>query len=250
MKNEELVSIIIPVYNSEKYLKDTINTIKEQTYTNYEVIFIDDCSTDKSIEIIEENKTDKIILYKLDKNYGPAIARNKGVELSKGRYIAFLDSDDMWEPKKLEKQLKFMKENNYSFTYTDFVFTKENGKSKGKAVKVQKAVNYDEVLKNTRIVTSSVIIDTEYIKKENLLMPNENGEDTLLWWSIIEGGIIAYGINETLVKCRRHKDSLSANKFKFAIYRWKMYRNVKKFSIPKTLYYYIHYVVNSINKRI
>lgn len=131
MENE-LVTIIIPVYNAEKYIQETINTIKEQTYTRWEVIFIDDCSTDKSREIIKSNLSEKIKLIELKKHSGTANARNEGIKIAKGRYISFLDADDLWDKRKLEKQIKYMKDNNYYFTYTAFKYVDEKIKSKVK----------------------------------------------------------------------------------------------------------------------
>ena len=118
MKNEDLVTIIVPVYNREKYIKETIDSILKQTYTNYEVIFIDDCSTDGSLEILEEycNLYNNFKLIKLKRNMGVSFARNIGIRKASGRYIAFLDSDDLWLSNRLEEQVKFAKMNNYAFT--------------------------------------------------------------------------------------------------------------------------------------
>ena len=120
INNSFLVSIVVPVYNAEKFLKDTIKTVTNQTYENWELLLVDDCSTDKSVKIIMEyqQKDKRIKLFLNSKNSGAAISRNKGIEESRGRYIAFLDADDLWEPKKLEKQVAFMQEKDCAFSFT------------------------------------------------------------------------------------------------------------------------------------
>ena len=116
-----LLSIIIPVYNAEKFIEETIITIKKQSYKNWEAIFVDDCSTDNSKNIIIKHLSTNIKLICLEKNSGTAIARNEGIKVSKGRFLCFLDADDLWDSNKIEKQLKFMKDNNYAFTYTSYL---------------------------------------------------------------------------------------------------------------------------------
>ena len=142
---EELISIIVPVYNSEKFIGDTIKTVEQQTYKNWELILVNDCSTDNSTSIIEEQikKDNRIKLINLQENSGAAIARNNGIEEAKGRYIAFLDADDFWDKEKLKEQISFMKENNYAFTFTGYEFSDENGKKTGKRVNVPEKLTYN-----------------------------------------------------------------------------------------------------------
>lgn len=117
---EDLVSIIMTSYNASKYIEASINSIQQQTYGKWELIIVDDCSTDNTVNIIQNISDDRIRLYKNEKNSGAAISRNKALCETRGKWIAFLDSDDVWVPEKLEKQLKFMKEHDYAFTYTDY----------------------------------------------------------------------------------------------------------------------------------
>ena len=140
MEKEELVSIITPVYNCEKLISSTIKSVQNQTYKNWEMLLIDDCSTDNSAKIIKEySKKDSRIKYlKLKENSGAALARNKALEISNGRFIAYLDSDDLWRPEKLEKQVAFMLKNNYAFTCTDYEKITEDGKSLNKIIKIPK----------------------------------------------------------------------------------------------------------------
>lgn len=250
MSKEEMVSIIIPLYNKEKYIEETIENIKRQTYTNWELIIVDDGATDKSYEIAKKYQSEKILLIKSEKNEGAAIARNKGIEIAKGRYICFQDADDLWNEKKLEKQIDFMKENNCAFSYTGFQYMKEDGTVKKNKVKIQTKLEYEEALKNIRILTISTMFDTNKINKELLIMPNICAEDIATWWNILKKGYIAYGIDESLVYYRNTKKSLSSNKIKSAKNRWNLYRKYEKFPIYKAMYYFLHYAIYAIVKRI
>ena len=184
MKEEQLVSIIVPVYNSEKFINDTIQTVKEQMYKNWELLLVNDCSTDNSENIIKKyvKKDNRIKLINLEKNSGAAIARNTGIESAKGKYIAFLDADDLWKNEKLEKQIKFMEENNYDFTFTGYEFADESGNKLDKIVNVPRQLNYKQALKNTTIFTSTVIFNADNLGKDLISMPNvRRGQDTATW---------------------------------------------------------------------
>ena len=248
-----LVSIIVPVYNSEKFIKDTISTVQKQTYNNWELILVDDASTDNGINIIESySQNDKRIkLIKLETNSGAAIARNKGIEYANGEYIAFLDSDDLWHKEKLEKQLNFMKANDYSFSFTGYEFADENGNGNGKIVQVPKSLNYKQALKNTIISTITVMFDMKKLNKKDIEMPNiRKGQDTATWWKILKNNNIAYGLNESLSIYRRTKNTLSSNKFMALKRTWNLYRKVEKISILASIYYFIWYLYNTIKKRV
>lgn len=250
---EKLVSIVVPVYNSEKFIRDTVKTVKEQTYQNWELLLVNDCSTDNSAIIIKEyEKEDKRIkLIMLEKNSGAAIARNTGIKHAKGKYIAFLDSDDLWEPQKLEKQIKFMEENKYDFTYTDYEFADEEGKKLNKKVNVPSKITYRQALKNTTIFTSTVIFNVEKLGKELISMPNvRRGQDTATWWKVLKTSVIAYGLNESLSLYRRSNNTLSSNKIKALKRTWNLYRNVEELSLLKSFYYFCWYCFNAVKRRI
>lgn len=247
---KELISIIIPVYNAEEYIQETIDTIKQQTYNNWEAIFIDDNSTDKSKEIIKKNLQSNIKLIELKQNGGPAVARNKGIDIAKGKYIAYLDADDLWTKEKLEKQHKFMKDNDYAFTYSSYKRLNANGKL-SKSVQVQKQLDYKEALKRIRVLTITSMFDVEKIDKELLKMPNiELSEDIITWWRILKKGYIAYGLNEPLAYYRKNRNSRSANKLNSAKGRWYVYRKIEKLSIAKSSYYFMFYIINGVLRRI
>ena len=186
--DNDLVSIITPVYNCEKLLSKTIECVINQTYKNWELLLVDDCSKDNSAKIAKEYvKKDKRVKYiKLEKNSGAAIARNTALKNSKGRFIAYLDSDDLWKPEKLEKQVKFMKDNNYAFTCTDYEKIAENGKSLNKIIKIPKKVNYNLFLRNTIIQTVGVMVDTSITGKDVLVMPNiRRRQDAATWCQLL-----------------------------------------------------------------
>lgn len=253
MNKEELVSIIVPVYNSEKFIKNTIKTVEKQTYENWELLLVNDCSTDNSKKIIEEyeKKDKRIKLIDLEQNSGAAIARNTGIDRANGKYIAFLDSDDLWEKEKLEKQIKFIKNNNCVFSFTGYEFANEDGIGNGKVVTVPFKINYKQALKNTTIWTSTVIFDVEKLGKELIKMPNvRRGQDTATWWKVLKKGIVAYGLNESLSLYRRSNNTLSSNKIKALKRTWNLYRNVEHLSLFDSLYNFSWYCFNAIKRRV
>ena len=211
---DNLVSVIIPVYNAERYVAKAINSILAQDYPEKEIIIVDDCSTDSSATIIHEyvNKYDFIFYYKMPQNCGVAKARNKAMEIAHGRFIAFLDSDDIWQEGKLTKQLKLFKFHiGTPLTYTALSYIDEDDIYLKEKIDVKERISYSFLLKNTMIATSTVIIDRKYVPE--IIMPNrKSAEDYSLWLSILKKYGDAYGINEPLTKYRKTQTSLSANK--------------------------------------
>lgn len=252
--NKELVSIIVPVYNASKFIIDTLSSVINQTYTNWELILVDDLSTDNSVEIINEYKKNhpnkSIKLIKLKKKGLAAGARNRGIDEASGRYIAFLDADDIWIENKLEKQLKFMNQNNCAFSYTGYEFADKDLKPLGKVAKVPNRLDYNGALKNTIIWTTTVMFDMTKISKKLIYMPNVKSEDTATWWKILKKGYIAYGLNEVLAYYRRSEDTLSSNKIEAIKRIWNLYRNVEHLNLFKSIYCFIFYAINTLKKRI
>lgn len=245
-----LVSIIVPVFNAEKFLKDTIRTIKSQTYTNWEAIFIDDCSTDNSVNIIKAEKDPRIKLISKKVNSGSAETRNVGISKAKGTYICFLDADDSWEPEKLEKQIAFMKKTGAAFSFTGYEFADENCKPNGRKVFVPEKMNYEKALKNTTISTITVMFDMRKISKDDILMPNVRSEDTATWWKVLKKIDYAYGLNEILSYYRRSTNTKSANKFKAIAQTWELYRKVEKLNFLKSSYNFSWYAFNAVRRRV
>lgn len=245
----DLVSVITPAYNCENYIGKTIESVINQTYKNLEMIIVDDYSTDNTAKIINNymEKDDRIKYYKLDSNSGAAVARNTGLELANGRYIAFLDSDDIWKLNKLNEQIKFMRINNYGFTFTGYEIITEAGIRTNRIIKIPKKLNYSDVLKNTIIGCLTVVIDKEIIG--DFRMPNvRKGQDTMTWTSILRKGHTAYGLQKELAYYRNVKTSLSNNKLGALKRTWDNYRRVERLSLPKSLYYFIFYLINAFKK--
>lgn len=248
--SEQLVSIITPCYNAEKFILETYKSIKKQTYRNWEWIIVDDKSTDNSCQIIKEINDSKIVLYEPDEKLGPANARNLAVLKSNGRYIAYLDADDFWHPRKLEKQIEFMKTYRCGFSFTGYEFANCEGKLTGKKVVVPHTMRYKDSLKNTIIWTSTVVIDTTYICSKDIMMPDIKSEDTALWWNLLMKYSSAYGLNEVLAFYRRSSNTLSSNKIEAIRRIWYLYRKHENLSIIKSLYLFTFYLFNTIKKRI
>ena len=245
------ISIITPTYNSEKYILETIQSVINQSYTNWEMIITDDCSTDNTYNLVKKFivNDDRIIIHKLKLNSGSAIARQNSLSYAKGNYIAFLDSDDTWLPNKIETQLKFMTDKKVSISFTSYFLMNEKGASLNKTIKSIEKINYHEYLKNTIIGMSTSMIDTS--KVGPVIFKNiRTRQDTYLWISLLKKGHIAYGISEPLVNYRVRRDSISANKIKSALQVWKLYFNFEKLGFIKSLYYLVFYLFNAIKKRI
>lgn len=250
---KDLVSIIVPVYNAEHYIVDAINSVKSQTYENWELILVDDCSFDKSEEIIKEfqKKDSRIKFYKMKKNVGPASARNLGIDKSKGKYLCFLDSDDVWEKNKLKKQIDFMIEKKCAFSYHSYEFADKDCKPSGKKVVAKDILTYKEALKNNIISTITVMFDTKIIDKELLKMPNiKYVEDTATWWRILRKNYVAYGIPDVFSYYRRTKNTNSSNKMLTQKSLWYLYRNEEKLSFLKSVYYLSVKNINALVRRV
>lgn len=251
--SKPLVSIVVPVYNAEQFISDTIKTVKDQSYKNWELLLIDDSSQDDSVKIIKKHtrKDKRIKLLRQPKNQGAAKARNRGISVAKGRYIAFLDADDLWHPNKLSIQVEFAQKNNYAFTFTGYEFADEKGSPLGKIADIPGRISHKEALKKSYISTITVLIDTEKIKKNDMSMKDYSiGEDITTWWKLLETYGDAHGIQKPLAYYRRTKGSLSADKIAAAKGRWYLYRKHKKFGFIKSGYYFLHYIHNAIKRRV
>jgi len=248
--NDSLISIITPAYNSEKYIKDCIESVINQTYTNWEMIIVNDCSNDQTLSIIHDYvKIDsRIKVITNIKNQGVANSRNTAVLNSKGRYISFLDADDIWYPKKLKTQINFMKRNDIAFSFASYELIDQNGKKINKIFKVPYQVSYSDYLKNTIIGCLTVMIDRKKIK--DVRMPNHNLEDVITWMGILKNGNTAYGIQECLAEYRVSNKSASSNKLKNAMKYFNVLRKNQNLSLFKSIYCECFYLFNAIKKRL
>ena len=248
--NNSTVSIITPVYNAEKFIKETIESVLKQSYEDFEYLLIDDCSTDNSAEIVKSyaKKDSRIKYIKLPENSGAAVARNTGLKHAQGRYIAFIDSDDVWYPEKLEKQLAFMQEKNEAFTYTKYEHITEDGQVQS-APDFPKRLNYSGLLKNTAIACSTVVIDRQVIGDFRMPLVRK-GQDTATWLKILKNHDYAYLVDEILNQYRGREGSLSSDKVSALKRTWNTYRNIEKLPLPKAVYYFGFYVWNAVKRRI
>lgn len=212
---KDLVSVITPVYNAERFLENTLKSVIDQTYKNIEIVLVDDCSKDKSAKIIERFMSEDIqIIYHLqDMNRGAGAARNKALELARGQYVAFLDSDDVWLPQKIEQQIALMKEKQTGFSYAAIEMIDENGNQIKSRRNIKETCDYKYLLHNTIIATSSVVIDRTILGDFRMSL-RRGGQDYATWLMLLRPGFIAYGINQSLVKYRIGRKSLSSNKMK------------------------------------
>ena len=214
LKKPKLVSVIIPVYNADWIIKETILSVLNQTYNNLELILVDDCSSDRSAAIIHKmiEFDNRIKYFKLEKNSGAAVARNRGIRESHGRYIAFLDSDDLWLPEKLEVQLSLMKEKDVAFVYSAIKMIDKDGNITKDSTYVPERLNYKTILKRTYIATSSVLLDTSKIGEFQMPL-RRSGQDYATWLMLLRRIDYAYGVQKPLVMYRNSPGSLSSNKF-------------------------------------
>lgn len=247
----KLVSIITPAYNASKYIHECVSSVFAQSYTNWEMIIVDDFSTDNTKDIIRRlsEKDQRIKYIFLKNNVGVSEARNYAIKKAKGKFIAFLDSDDIWMSSKLEKQILFMQEHHIAFSFTGYQIISEDGQKMRNVIKAPKKMTYSSYLKNTIIGCLTVVIDVE--KTGELLMPKLRvSEDMALWLQLLKNGFFAYGLNDILAKYRDTSDSLSADKFKAVKDVWKVYRKIEKLSLIYSIWCFIHYAFNAMKKRI
>lgn len=246
---DDLVSIITPSYNAAAYIAETIESVLAQTYTNWEMLIVNDCSKDNTAEIVQSYaaKDKRIKLINLKQNSGAAVARNTAIQNAKGRYIAFLDSDDLWKKEKLQKQIEFMQQNVYAFTYTSYEHFKGIKENIQNQVQIPKSLNYKQELRGNQIGCLTVILDRTQI--QNIHFTTQKHEDYILWLNILKQGTIAYGIQESLALYRTgNSKSISGNKMQSALWTWKVYRESQNLSVVKSMYYMWFYVMNGLRK--
>lgn len=249
---DRLVSIIVPVYNAGAYIEETIAMVRSQTYENWELILVDDCSKDdgrRKIEgLLPEDKRIRLIARPV--NEGAARARNAGINAAAGRYIAFLDADDVWLPDKLERELSFMEEKQAAFVFTSYEFGDENARGTGKTVHAPAELVYEKALSRTVIFTSTVLLDTKKTGREIIRMPEIKSEDTATWWKLLRSGFTAYGLDEILVIYRRPAKSLSSNKLEAIRRIWNLYRKQEGLSFCRSGYYLFFWAVRATWRRL
>lgn len=256
-----LVSIIVPVYNAGSYIEETIQMVEKQTFPNWELILVDDSSSDNSRQLIEaylqkraarnnSAQQQRIHLIIKEQNEGAAMARNTGMEAAEGRYIAFLDADDIWMSDKLQKEMDFLREKQAAFVFSAYEFGDENAKGTGRIVHVPKTLTYRKALSRTVIFTTTVVLDREKIPAELLFMPVVKSEDTAFWWKLLKNNVTAYGLDEVLAIYRRPAKSLSSNKLEAIKRIWYLYRVQEGLSLIASAYYFVFWAFRATLRRL
>ena len=249
MDNNLLVSIITPAYNCKNTIQETYDSIRSQTYPFWEWIIVEDCSSDDSFECIKEmiKGDNRVILLRTNKNSGAAVARNKGIEVARGRYLAFLDADDFWNQKKLENQLSFMNKNAYAFTYTNYNLIFEDGRTKTFCPKRDR-VAYQDLLRGCDIGCLTVIIDCNILGKVFVPVDCEKREDYGMWLDITKRNFVAHKLNEVLATYRVYGNSVSSKKIRMLKYLYRVFRKHENFGVLKSLFFLMIYSLNRITK--
>jgi len=240
---EDLVSIIMPAYNVEKYIRESIESVLIQTYTHWELLIVDDCSRDRTAEIVARyaKEDSRIKLIQQPRNGGVVKARNRAIKEAKGRYIAMLDSDDLWVPDKLDKQLLLMKDEECAVCYSSYQKIDEKGEVFSDVI-VPTVVSYETLLKSNYMGCLTVIYDTHILQKR-YFKPMKMSEDYGLWLDILKAVGVAYGVVDVLAQYRVLQKSRSSNKQNAVKYQWQIYREREAKNLFKSLYYFANYTV-------
>ncbi|MGO3184541.1 MAG: glycosyltransferase family 2 protein [Aequorivita sp.] len=238
VKDSPLVSVIMPLYNSSKYVSEAIKSVLEQTYTHWELIIVDDASNDGSSQIVEELAAlhSRILSVKLTANHGPSFCRNKATEIAQGDYMAFLDSDDLWDTEKLSAQIKFMLENKCDVSFTSYLHINENGNSLNRRVSAMSILPYEKQFRNNYIGNLTGMYNAAALGKiKSAKMPKR--QDWALWLEAIKRSKKpAMGINQDLAFYRIRKDSVSANKMGLLKHNFNFYKTHLGLSWPASIY--------------
>ncbi len=235
---KELVSIITPTYNCARFIAETIESVQAQTYSTWEMIIVDDCSTDNTAEIVSKYaESDPRVKYHcLDLNSGAAVARTTAMMLAEGQYMAFCDSDDLWMPDKLEKQLDFMNKNDYAFSATAYEQIDEEGNALNRVIKTVKKTDYNRLLLDCPVGNSTVMYNVEKMGKFEV--PNiRKRNDDALWLTMLKKEKYIWGMNDVLMKYRIRKNSISSNKLKVIKYHWILYREIEHLSVLRSAFH-------------
>ncbi len=250
MHIKDKVSIITPLYNGDKYILELVNSVLRQTYSNWELIIVDDCSTDMGVDVLSKYlKQDKRIrLIQNDFNSGPALSRNKAIFEAQGEFIAFLDSDDLWDANKLSVQISYMKRNNIFFSYTYYNQINEQGKIIRKIEELPSKVNYLSTIKSNKIGCLTAVYSVKHFGK--VYMENiKKRQDFTLWLKLLKKVDYAYCVPYNLASYRIREGSISSNKLKLVKYHWYIYRRIEKHHFFKSLYFISNYIVSKLLNR-
>jgi len=245
----ELVSIVMPTFNVELYINDTIKSIISQTFQNWELLITDDCSKDKTWEMLVEfaKKDTRIKIFQLEQNSGTGIARNNSISYANGNYITFIDGDDFWESNFIERSINFCKTQNIDFVFSSYYRKNEDLSINFSDFIVPAKVSYFDVLKSCPISCLTAFINIKKLGKK--YMPDlKKRQDAALWLAYLKETEFAYGIKEPLATYRMRKNSLSRNKLKVIKYQWQLYRKAERLPFFKSLYLILSWAYNGYLK--
>lgn len=238
MSQAGLVSIITPTYNCGRFIAETIDSVLAQTYTNWEMIILDDCSTDNTKEIVDAYiaRDSRIHYYCLEVNSGAAVARTKAMELAQGEYMAFLDSDDLWSPDKLQCQLDFMRQGGHAFSCTAYEQIDEAGTPLGRVIKTVKKTDYNRLLLDCPVGNSTVMYHVDAMGK--FQVPNiRKRNDDALWLQMLKKEKYIWGMPDVLMRYRIRRGSVSSNKLSVVKYHWILYRDIEHLSVVRSAFH-------------
>lgn len=233
-----LVSVITPTYNCGRFIAETIEAIQAQTYENWEMCIVDDCSTDDTKSVVEGYMANdsRIKYYCLPENSGAAVARTKAMELAQGEYMAFCDSDDLWLPEKLEKQLAFMEKTGFAFTCTAYEQMDEDGNSLNRVIKTIDKTDYNRLLLDCPVGNSTVMYNVGVMGK--FQVPNiRKRNDDALWLTMLKKEKYIRGMPDMLMRYRIRTNSISSNKLKVIKYHWILYRDIEHLSVFRSVFH-------------
>jgi teichuronic acid biosynthesis glycosyltransferase TuaG len=262
---QSVVSIVTPAFNAARFIRETMESVQAQTFSHWEMIIVDDFSQDDTCEIVEKKAKEdsRIHLIRLSENGGPNAARNAAMQAANGRYVAFLDADDMWLPQKLERQLAFMQERDIAFSFTQYRKLSETGSACSDVVTIPESIDYRGLLKNTAIGCLTTMVDREKtgpfgvnrgdygvarwlsVLKLGIAVRDD---DYLYWLHLLKRGFIAFGLQEDLARYRIVKSSMSRDKTKAALWMWNVYRNVENLNLPYAGWCFVNYAWRAYRK--
>ena len=243
------VTVITPCYNAEKFIADCINSVLTQTYQNWELLLIDDCSTDKTLSIIQafSKEDERIKIYKTEfPSGGPSHPRNIGLRHAQGDFIAFLDADDLWLPNKLEEQINFAIKNNFSFIYSDYEKVSISGERNNRILRMKSQVTYADILHCCEIPCLTVFIKKSLIQKK--IFREIGKEDYVLWLQILKSGYVAHNTQRVHALYRVNSISRSSNKFQMIYQQWVVLRDFEKIPLVKASYFLLSYTIKGLIK--
>lgn len=245
---EGLVSIVTPAYRAAPFIGETIRSVLAQTYTDFEILIVDDCSPDDTAAVVEGARSgdSRIRLLRQKRNGGPAAARNRALSEARGRWIAFLDSDDLWLPRKLELQLPFHRAHGAKISCTDFCRIDDGGARTGHRIAAPTRLDYRQLLCNTGMPTSTVLVDRALTG--DFEMKATHCDDYACWLDLLRPGGIAVGLHEDLMRYRVRRSSQSRDKVRHSRHVWQTYRDVERLGLLQSSWSFAHYAVRGFLK--